>query len=65
MSLPYAILGLLEYKPMTGYDLKKIFEESVVNFWAASQSQIYRELDLLEVKGYLKSVIEPQSGPAG
>lgn len=61
MSLQYAILGLLSYKSMTGYDLKKMFDESINNFWAASLSQIYRELGTLESKGHLTSVIEQQN----
>ena len=46
---------------MTGYDLKKMFDESINNFWAASLSQIYRELGTLESKGYLTSKIEKQN----
>ena len=46
---------------MTGYDLKKMFDDSINNFWAASLSQIYRELGTLENKGYLTSVIEKQN----
>jgi DNA-binding PadR family transcriptional regulator len=61
MSLQYAILGLLSYKSMTGYNLKKMFDQSISNFWAASLSQIYRELGTLESKGYLTSVIEQQN----
>ncbi len=61
MSLQYAILGLLSYRPMTGYDLKKMFDDSINNFWAASLSQIYRELGALESKGYLVSEIEKQN----
>jgi PadR family transcriptional regulator, regulatory protein AphA len=61
MSLQYAILGLLSYQPMTGYHLKKMFDESINNFWAASLSQIYRELGTLENKGFLTSEIEKQS----
>jgi DNA-binding PadR family transcriptional regulator len=61
MSLQYAILGLLSYRQMTGYDLKKMFDESINNFWAASLSQIYRELGTLERKGYLTSEIEKQN----
>lgn len=60
MSLQYAVLGLLKYKPMTGYDLKKMFDQSINNFWSASLSQIYRELNALESKGYLNSIIQPQ-----
>lgn len=61
MSLQYAILGLLSYHPMTGYDLKKLFDDSINNFWAASLSQIYRELGTLENKGHLTSEIEKQN----
>lgn len=61
MSLQYAILGLLSYRSMTGYDLKKMFDDSINNFWAASLSQIYRELGTLENKGHLTSVIEKQN----
>lgn len=60
MSLQFAILGLLNYQSMTGYDLKKLFDESINNFWAASLSQIYRELGTLESKGYTTSVIQHQ-----
>lgn len=60
MSLSNAILGLLTYGPMTGYDLKKIFDKSISQVWAASLSQIYRELSTLEKKGYVSSSIQKQ-----
>jgi DNA-binding PadR family transcriptional regulator len=60
MSLSYAMLGLLTYGPMTGYDLKKIFDKSISNIWTASLSQIYRELSALEKKGYVSSNIHKQ-----
>lgn len=64
MSLSYALLGLLNYYPMTGYDLKKIFDDSINFFWPAQTSQIYRELKALEQKGYLVSKIQPsEKGP--
>ena len=44
MSLEFAILGFLSYQPMSGYDLKKMFDTSVRHFWYADQSQIYRTL---------------------
>lgn len=40
MSLSYGLLGLLNYFPMSGYDLKKIFDDSINFFWAAQTSQI-------------------------
>lgn len=47
MSLDFAILGFLNYESMSGYDLKKIFDDSVRHFWYADQSQIYRTLNRL------------------
>ncbi len=55
MSLPYGLLGLLTYQESTGYEITKIFEDSLNNFWHAQSSQIYRELDRLEQKGWVKS----------
>ena len=64
MSLSYAMLGLLTYGPMNGYNLKKIFDKSIAHVWAASLSQIYRELSSLEKKGYVTSIIQKQEdGP--
>ena len=60
MSLKYGLLGLLNHVPMTGYHLKKVFDQSVNNVWTASLSQIYRELGTLEKAGYLVSYIEEQ-----
>ena len=60
MSLKYGILGLLNYSPMTGYKLKKIFDKSVNNIWIASLSQIYRELGILEKGGHVSSYIQEQ-----
>ncbi len=55
MSLKHGILGLLSYCSMTGYDLTKLFNESLKFFWNAQTSQIYRELDALEKKKYVTS----------
>jgi DNA-binding PadR family transcriptional regulator len=60
MSLQFGILGLLDYSPMTGYKLKKVFDKSINNIWTASLSQIYRELGALEKKGFVNSKIEEQ-----
>lgn len=60
MSLKHGILGLLTYKSMTGYELMKSFNESLSFFWNAQTSQIYRELDTIEKKGWVISKIIPQ-----
>jgi PadR family transcriptional regulator, regulatory protein AphA len=62
MSLPHSMLGILTYKPMTGYDLKSLFDKSIKYFWPAQLSQIYRDLGTLEKKQWVKSHIEPQEG---
>ncbi len=54
MSLEHAILGFLNYEPMTGYDLKKMVDVSVSHFWPAVQSQIYRSLAQMEQSGWLE-----------
>lgn len=60
MSLPHAILGFLNYAPMTGYDLKKAFDTSVRHFWPADQAQIYRTLQDLTRQGWVTVEIVPQ-----
>lgn len=62
MSLPHAILGFLEYAPMSGYDLKKFFDQSVGHFWTTTQSHIYKALEGLEKEGLAESKMIPQEG---
>ncbi|MEZ4645403.1 MAG: PadR family transcriptional regulator [Chloroflexota bacterium] len=61
MSLKYAILGLLNVVPMTGYDLKhQAFDATVRHFWPADQSQIYRTLGQLADAGLVTMTVEAQ-----
>ena len=46
-TLKYAILGLLNRRPMTGYDIGKEFNYQLGKFWSAKHSQIYPELKKL------------------
>jgi PadR family transcriptional regulator AphA len=62
MPLTHAILGFLEYEPMTGYDLKKYFDQSIAHFWSATQSHIYKALENLEKEGLVESTAIPQAG---
>jgi PadR family transcriptional regulator, regulatory protein AphA len=62
MSLEFAVLGFLSYGPMSGYDLKKYFDQSVGHFWSATQSHIYKALDASEKKGWTESRVIPQEG---
>lgn len=64
MSLPHAILGFLNYRPFSGYDLKKAFDTSVQHFWPADQSQIYRTLSRLTEQGWAEiETVEQQNRP--
>ncbi|GAA4193497.1 hypothetical protein GCM10022252_36490 [Streptosporangium oxazolinicum] len=62
MSLRHALLGLLYEGPASGYDLMKLFEISLDNVWAATQSQLYGELGRLAAAGLIEVVAE---GPRG
>lgn len=64
MSLEHAILGFLNYRPYSGYDLKKIFDTSVRHFWPADQSQIYRTLARMSENGWVEiEVIRQEARP--
>src|SRR5687768_262236 len=61
MSLPHAILGILQEQSMTGYDLKtQYFDQSIAHFWPADQAQIYRTLDKMAADGWVESQLEIQ-----
>jgi len=53
--LKYALLGFLNYRPMSGYDLKQFMDQSTANFWHAKLSQIYITLKALEEDGLVTS----------
>jgi DNA-binding PadR family transcriptional regulator len=64
MSLEHAILGFLNYRPYSGYDLKKIFDTSVRHFWPADQSQIYRTLSRMSEAGWVEiEVVRQENRP--
>jgi DNA-binding PadR family transcriptional regulator len=44
MSLKYAVLAALLEGEASGYELSKVFDVSLANFWAATPQQLYREL---------------------
>jgi len=52
-TLKYAILGLINRNPSTGYDITKAFNSGLVDFWYAKHSQIYPELKKLTDEGLL------------
>jgi PadR family transcriptional regulator, regulatory protein AphA len=63
MSLRHAVLGLIVEQPgCSGYDLLKVFENSLAHAWQATQSQVYGELGKLAADGLIEITSE---GPRG
>jgi PadR family transcriptional regulator, regulatory protein AphA len=58
----YALLGLLSWCPMSGYDVKKAVEQSLGNFWNESYGQIYPILKRLAAEGLASTSVEKQAG---
>ena len=57
-TLGYAILGLLNRRSMTGYELSKEFESGLFEVWRATHSQIYPELKALVQAGFIQYQVE-------
>ena len=65
MTIKYAILGFLSWRPLTGYDLKKLFAEAMFIYWSGNNNQIYRTLLELHREGLVTSQVEHQEvGPS-
>jgi len=62
MSLKYAILGLVSAKPRTGYDIKRMFGETVGLMWTATYSQIYTTLHHLQKDDLIGNEVIIQDG---
>lgn len=61
MPLKHGLLGLLNYGDMTGYELDRTFKQSLNHFWRAQTSQIYKELNTMQDKGWLTSKLVYQN----
>ena len=65
MAIKYAILGFLSWRALSGYDLKKMFGDSMFLYWSGNNNQIYRTLVQLAKEGLVTSEIQHQeSGPS-
>ncbi len=62
MSLDHAILGFLQYKPLSGYDLKAEFDFCLQKRWQADQSHIYRTLARLAANNWIETEVVRQIG---
>jgi len=60
MDIQFAILGLLSWKPLSGYDLKKIIADSELFYWSGNNNQIYNSLVELHRQGLVSQEIQLQ-----
>jgi len=58
----YALLGMLSICPGSGYDIKKLMEQSTSNFWNESYGQIYPMLKQFVNEELATSHTEKQEG---
>jgi PadR family transcriptional regulator, regulatory protein AphA len=60
MELKDVILGFLDWKQLTGYELKSMFSELDYLPWSGNNNQIYTALVELEREGMVEKQIVPQ-----
>lgn len=60
--LGYALLGLLQQEPRSGYDLRKIFANTPLGTFSDSPGAIYPALQRLEKRGLVRSQVQETSG---
>ena len=60
MDLRAAILGLLSWKPASGYDLKRVISTSEVFYWSGNNNQIYKSLLELQKEGLVTCQVQLQ-----
>ncbi|GCE06917.1 PadR family transcriptional regulator [Dictyobacter aurantiacus] len=59
--ITYGVLGLLAYwGPLSGYDLKQLFDHVLSAMWSAAHSQIYNELKRMKGLGWVEMEREEQ-----
>jgi DNA-binding PadR family transcriptional regulator len=62
-TLSLAILGLISQKPLTGYDLRKVFATTPMGHFSSSPGAIYPALRRIEEAGWIRSAAsESQTG---
>ena len=60
VMIRFIILGLLSHDDLSGYDIKKKFDDTISLFWGtATLSQIYPILQLLEDNGFVRKRVVP------
>lgn len=64
MSVPHALLGLLEAEPRHGYELKRLFDRAFAPERPLAFGQVYATLERLEQRGRVRlDAVERADGP--
>jgi len=64
MSVPHALLGLLEREPRHGYDLKRLFDRYFAPDRPVAFAQVYATLGRMEQRGLVRvEAVERAEGP--
>ena len=58
----FAVLGLLTYGSLSGYDIRRIYAQSLGNFWSESYGHIYPILKRLDDEGLATREVQRQAG---
>jgi PadR family transcriptional regulator AphA len=59
--ITYGVLGLLAFfGPLSGYDIKRLFDQMLTPMWGAVHSQIYHELRRMKELGWVEMEREEQ-----
>jgi PadR family transcriptional regulator, regulatory protein AphA len=61
MDLHSTILGLLNWRPCSGYDLKRIISDSDLFYWSGNNNQIYKILLELQQAGQVTFEVQEQA----
>src|ERR1700722_19477023 len=61
-KLGCALLGLLQQRPSSGYDLRKIFSTTAMTTYSDSPGAIYPALQRLQQRGFIRGTIESGAG---
>ena len=57
-QLGFALLGLIQQQPMSGYDLRKVFATTALGSYSDSPGAIYPALKRLAARGLVRSSVE-------
>ncbi len=60
-TLEMALIGLLKYKPQSGYDLRKTFATTAMRHYSDSPGSIYPALRRLQSRGWIAAKAPTQS----